>query len=85
MSELGEIDDAEIRARGLDALYKALGRPEPISFLLCFIVSPPTMSRSPEGFTKGRASKRFLIGRRKNTHRINMESRHPAKPYSSTL
>jgi hypothetical protein len=86
MSEVGEIDDAEIRARGLDALYKALGPARAHKFLGgCFTVSPPTMSRSPKGFTKGKASKRSSIGRRKNAHRINMEFRRPAKPYSGTF
>ena len=78
---LGEIGDTS----ALDALYKALGRPEHISFWLCFTVSPSTMWRSPKGFAKGRASKRYSIGRRKKAHSINKEFRRPAKPYSHTF
>lgn len=38
------------------------------------------MSRSPEGYTKGRALKRSSIGQRKNTHRIKADFRLPAMP-----
>ena len=40
MSELGEIDVAEIRARGLDALYKALGPARAHKFLAMFHREP---------------------------------------------
>jgi hypothetical protein len=40
MSEVGEIDDAEIRARGLDALYKALGPARAHKFLAMFHREP---------------------------------------------
>lgn len=40
MSEVGEMDDAEIRARGLDALYKALGPARANKFLAMFHREP---------------------------------------------
>ncbi len=40
MSEVGEMDDAEIRARGLDALYKALGPARAHKFLAMFHREP---------------------------------------------
>ncbi|MCK9407447.1 MAG: hypothetical protein M0Q47_13700 [Methanothrix sp.] len=40
MSEVGEMDDAEIRARGLDALYKALGPARAHKFLSMFRREP---------------------------------------------
>jgi hypothetical protein len=40
LSEVGEMDDAEIRARGLDALYKALGPARAHKFLAMFHREP---------------------------------------------
>ena len=40
MSEAGEMDDAEIRARGLDALYRALGPARAHKFLGMFRREP---------------------------------------------
>jgi hypothetical protein len=40
MSEVGEMDDAEIRARGLDALYRALGPARAHKFLAMFHREP---------------------------------------------
>jgi hypothetical protein len=40
MSEVGEMDDAEIRARGLDALYRALGPARAHKFLGMFHREP---------------------------------------------
>ena len=40
MSEVGEMDDAEIRARGLDALCKALGPARAHKFLAMFHREP---------------------------------------------
>ena len=40
MSEVGEMDDAEIRAKGLDALYKALGPARAHKFLAMFHREP---------------------------------------------
>ena len=40
MSEVGEMDDAEIRARGLEALYRALGPARAHKFLGMFCREP---------------------------------------------
>jgi len=40
MSEVGEMDDAEIRAKGLDALYKDLGPARAHKFLAMFHREP---------------------------------------------
>ena len=40
MSKVGEMDDAEIRAKGLDALYKALGPARAHKFLAMFHREP---------------------------------------------
>lgn len=40
MSEVGEMDDAKLRARGLDALYKALGPARAHKFLAMFHREP---------------------------------------------